>query len=332
MEEILRELERRTKKERKDLEKKIEERQQKLSGLISREGAAYLVAKELGIDLPAGTKRKLDMANIIPGMKNVNTFGRVFKVSDIVEFGKGTERPGKVVNLYIGDGTGSVRLPLWNDQVKLVEDELIKIGDVVQIVNGFARTNIFGDIEISLGRYGSIKAVEEELELPTVEELNQRLFGSSPKEAKIKDIASGSYQIKGTIVHVFKGGLFYTCPLCGGSLKDGICGDHGKVEPTPALVLSCILDDSSSDLRAVFFRELAEKLLGKSAAQFLKLSEEEREGLIFERLLGRELTLSGRVKKNRLFDRLEMIVDEFKDLNILEESDRLVRELEVKVS
>jgi hypothetical protein len=37
------------------------------------------------------------------------------------------------------------------------------------------------------------------------------------------------------------------------------------------------------------------------------------------------------VKKNKLFDRLEMMANDFKDLNVLEESKKLVEEIELAI-
>ncbi|MEM7825992.1 MAG: hypothetical protein QW412_04020, partial [Candidatus Aenigmatarchaeota archaeon] len=150
-----------------------------------------------------------------------------------------------------------------------------------------------------------------------------------PERALIKNIVPGSFEVLASIVHVFKSNfLFKVCPVCGIAIEQSKCSEHGDVEPNPALVVSCIVDDGSGDMRAVFFRETAERLLEAEAEEIADLDEEKRYELIAEKLMGRELILQGRVRKNKIFDRLELIVNEFKDIDVLEESKRLADEIE----
>jgi len=322
-------IENKTSINRTEILERINKKYEELSGLITKEGAAYLVARELDVPLPTAIHR-LQMKNIVPGMSNVNVIGRVFSISKVNEFERSDGSKGKVVNVFIGDETGYIRLPLWNDQVKLVEEGNLNLGDVVQIVNGLARENIFGDIEISLGKYGSIRSVDAEM--PSIEELSKKFLTIVPERIFIKDIVPGRFEIKATIVQTFKGKyLFETCPICGITITNKTCPEHGKVEPEVAVVISVVLDDGTGTLRAVFFRELAEKLIGLSASELKELSLEDRFKTLKEKILGRELIVTGRIRKNKRFDRLEILVDDFKDLNVLEESKKLVASLSERV-
>ncbi|MEM5791071.1 MAG: DUF2240 family protein [Candidatus Aenigmatarchaeota archaeon] len=324
-EKILEILEKKSGLNKKDLEKKIEEKQKELSGLLSREGAAYLVAKDLGIELKETSF--LEIKDLVSGMKRINLIGRIFKISEIHEFEKKDGSRGKVINIFIADPTGFVKLPLWDDKTELIGDE-IKLGDVVKIRNCFARENIFGDVEISLGKYGIIEKAEKDYGLPSVQEMEKKFLGALPKRKEIKDLEEGIYEIKGTLVQIFQGKyIFPICPVCKNSLKENKCEEHGEVKPEYALVISGIIDDGSDNIRVVFFRENAEKILGLKASELEKISEEERENLIKEKILGLELVLKGKVKKNKIFERLEFVVNEVKDLDIKEESKKLIEEL-----
>ena len=57
-----------------------------LSGLISKEGAAHIVANELGIKLFDSFTGKLQIKNIIAGLRNVETVGKVLQVYELREF------------------------------------------------------------------------------------------------------------------------------------------------------------------------------------------------------------------------------------------------------
>jgi hypothetical protein len=331
IDEILDKIEKQSKLPRSEIMEKIDQKYEELDGLITKEGAAYLIARDFGINLPTAVKR-LQMKNVIPGMKNINVSGRIFRISPVNEFERMDGNKGKVVNVFVSDGSGFLRVPLWNEQVDLVANETIKLGDTVQITNGMSRENIFGDVEISLGKYGGIMQIEDTSEFPSESDLSKRFLSMSSARVLLKDIIPGNFEVKATIANVFKGKfLFGVCPVCTSSLEENKCREHGTVDPNYALVLSCIADDNTDDLRTVFFRELAEKVCGISTQELALMEPEERYEKISGNMLGRELIISGKVKKNKMFDRLEMMANDFKDINVLEESNKLVDEIESRV-
>lgn len=330
---LITELENKSNLKKDDILNLVDKKYLEMKDLITKEGAVYLVARELDINLPEFSTGRASIKSVVPGMRNVNLIGRIFRVSKINEFTKTNGTAGRVVNISIGDNTGFIRIPLWDEQVKLLEENAISIGDIIQISNGFARENIFGDVEISLGRFGSIHPLEDYVELPSTEDLSKIFFNISPERTDISNIVSGgNFEIKGTIVQLFRGNfLFAICSMCGGRVENNRCIEHGDVTPSYALVISFIMDDGTSDLRCVLFREAAERMCGATAEELSGLYLEKRYQLLSSKLSGREFVLSGRVKRNKLYDRLEMIVNDFKDINPLEESKRLVDELELMV-
>jgi len=71
-------------------------------------------------------------------------------------------------------------------------------------------------------------------------------------------------------------------------------------------------------------------MCGTKVSGLINMETEKIHELTKEKILGREIIVSGRVKKNKFFDRLEMIVNDYKDLNALEESKRLAELIELK--
>lgn len=311
--EVLSKLVESSKISREELLKKIDEKQKSLSGLVSPEGAALLVARELGFDFEKNNNKVLKIKDLFSGMRSANAIGRVFRLSPVIEFQRSDGSKGKVVNLFIGDSSGYVRFPLWNDQVKLVEENEISLGDVIQISNSYVKENIYGGIEISLGKFGNVSVIEDTGEITSTENLDRKFFSSIPERCKIADLVPGKFEISGTLVQVFKGNFIF------------------KKEEESALVVSCMLDDGSGNIRTVFFRDQAQKLLEISAEEIEKLDLDKRYELIREKLLGKEVQLMGRVRKNNVFDRIEFIVDEIKSLNVLDESKRLAETVETKL-
>ena len=306
VEELLEELEKKSGLSREELMKRIDKKISELDNLITIVGAIYLVARELGIELPS-EKRRVTISSIVPGMRRVSFIGRVFKISRIVEFGVGNK--GKVVNLFVGDVTGYVKIPLWNEQVGFIDQKKVTVGSLIQVINGFAREGIYGEVEVSLGKFGMIKVLDYEIpEIPSAEELIQKF--SSFEKVKIKDIRPGNFEITGFIVKVFKTNYVYNSN-----------GEKIMIVPT-------LIDDGTGDIRVSFFRELAETLVGTSVDELEKIEEDKRKSFLEERLLGKEIIVEGRVKKNEMYDRLEMVATNIKPFNPTEESYKLVEELE----
>lgn len=331
-EELVKEIEAKSNITAEKLLELVNKKYSETQNLITKEGALYLVARELGIDIPE-RRNRTKIKGIVSGTKNINVIGRIFKITKTNEFVKANGEKGRVANIFIGDDTGYVRIPLWDQQVKLLEDGIISLGDVIQVTNTLSRENVFGDVELSLGRFGSINQLEDFVELPSVEELSKMFLNISPERTTIESIVpGGNFEVKGVIVQIFKGNfLFEICSVCGDKLLNKKCIEHGDVATDYDLVLSFILDDSTGDLRCVAFRELAEKLCNISTDELINLDQEKRYKLLSEKILGKELILIGRVKKNKIFDRLELMVNDFKDINPLEESKKLAEELELTI-
>jgi ssDNA-binding replication factor A large subunit len=69
-----------------EVQKKILEKQRELSNLISKDGAAYIIAKELGLDILPKTKRRLEIKNVIPKITDLKLTARVIRVFEPREF------------------------------------------------------------------------------------------------------------------------------------------------------------------------------------------------------------------------------------------------------
>lgn len=54
----------------------------------------------------------------------------------------------------ISDDTGSIKMPLWNNQINMVS-----IGDTIQIENGRIRT-FRGELQVSVGKAGKLKVIK----------------------------------------------------------------------------------------------------------------------------------------------------------------------------
>src|SRR3989344_3869747 len=104
--------------EKEEIERRVEAKRAKLSGLISPEGAAQIIAAELGISFD---NERLKINELLPGMKKVNVIGKIINLFPIRTF----ERQGKenkVANFIIADETSNIKVVLWDtNHIDLIE-------------------------------------------------------------------------------------------------------------------------------------------------------------------------------------------------------------------
>lgn len=318
--ELLQKIIEKTGSSKEDIEKKIIEKQQELSNLVSKEGAAYIIAKELGMDIfPKAERRRLEVKNIVPMIRSLNLNARVVSIFPVKEF-ESKGRKGKVASVILGDQTGTIRLTLWDQQTEIAEK--LKPGMAVEIFGGYTRDSGTGMAEIRLSQRGGIKILQDS-NLPEVAKMRRA------SKNFIRDLREGeSAEIRAAVVQLFETNFFYeVCPECGKRItkeNDFKCKDHGKVKPSKNIVLSGVIDDGTGNIRAVFFRDNALKLIGMNMDEVL-----EKGDAFFGDLdiLGKEFMISGRVRRNRMFNRLEFVANDVREVDIENEVNKLINNL-----
>jgi len=293
-----------------ELNSRIKKKMDQLSGLISKEGAAYIVANDLGVKLVQASGM-VKINKIVGEMRNVETAGKVMRVFDLVEFEKDGKK-GKVRNFVIADETGQMRITAWHDQTELVNT--FKEGDTIKITDGFVRTNQ-GQYEIHLNNRSKVQVNPSDIKIEGVAAPQPRPVAETTRK-KIKELTEGEQnaEIFATIVQVYDPRYFEQCPQCRKrpiQREDGyMCEEHGTVTPDFGYVVNAVLDDGSDSIRAVMFRQQMQQLFGKTDDELQALREnmEKYEDLKTE-LLGEQVIITGRVVKNSMFDRLEIIAN-----------------------
>ncbi|XRO76903.1 single-strand DNA-binding protein Rpa [Methanocaldococcus sp. 10A] len=215
----------------------------------------------------------------------------------------------KVRNLILEDGTGRIRLSLWDDLAEMD----IKEGDIVEILHAYAKER--GDyIDLNLGRYGRIIINPEGIEIKS-----NRKF--------IADIVDGeSVEIRGAVVKILSDNLFlYLCPNCKKKVVEidniyncPICGD---VEPEEILRLNFVVDDGTGTLLCRVYDRRVEKMLKMNKEDLKNLTIE----MLEDEILGEEFILYGNVREEN--DNLIMIVRRVNDVDV-EKEIRILEEME----
>ena len=252
-----------------EINDKIKAKLDQLSGLVSKEGAAYIIANELGVKLFEQTSGKLQVKNILAGMRDVETVGKVTRKFDVREFQRKDGNPSKVGSFIIGDETGTIRIVCWGSKA----DELSNFNenDIVKVKAGYVRENN-GQKEVHMNDKSIISVNPEGETVGTV--VQTAKAASIRKSIAELNETSNNVEILGTIVQSFEPRFFEVCPQCGKRAKptegNFVCPDHQNVTPDYSYVMNAVLDDGTETIRAVFFREQAEKLTNKSKEQINK--------------------------------------------------------------
>jgi replication factor A1 len=288
-----------------EMDLKIKKKINDLSGLISEEGAAHIIANELGVKI-VEEGRRLKIKSIYAGMKGVEVLGKVMSKTEIRVFEK-ENRKGKVGNIVIGDDTGTMRVVCWNEQAEVLDK--IKENDVVLFKSGYVKENNFNQKELHLNDRSKV------LINPEGESVGEVRQGFSYERKKVGELKEGmnGVELLGTVVQVFEPRFFNVCPECAKKVvekEDGFeCGEHGKVEAVQSYVMNLILDDGTGAVRSVFWKNQTNNLLGKNEEDLLKFKS--NPGSFEEvktELLGEQFRLVGRVNHNDMFERLEFSV------------------------
>ena len=276
-----------------EVERKIEGKRAKLSGLISKEGAAQIVAAELGVSFDNAL---LKIAELAEGMKRAHLIGKITQMFPVRNYSK-NGKEGKIGSFLLGDESSNIRTVLWDaHHIGLIEEGTLKVGSVVEVMNGGIRNG-----ELHLGAFSDIKLSNESLS----DVQTHRILASG----KLRDARIGAdMKVRATVVQIFEPRFF----------------DSKQDANVKRALYNAVIDDGTETMRCVFGNEQAialgmdaEKILDPTAFPAFK-----------ETILGEELYFVGSFKNNAYFNKIEMSLKGIEPVNI----DNLIKELENPVS
>lgn len=236
-----------TGKQEKEIQELIERKMEKYSGMLSAEGAAFMVAKDLKVELNLERRisEKKSIADIKAGMSGIDLEVSVAQAFQSKSFEK-NGRKGKMLSLIVSDASGETRLTLWHEQAKAFEEKKIEKGAKIGLHN--CRVQEFqGKAQLSLDYNGKLELLQQ----------------GKQKTAKIEDLKEGmqNIDIVGRVARAFPARKF---------VKEN---KEGKVA-------SFELYDGISTIRISAWNELAEEVEGLRQNELLKIENAySRQGL-----------------------------------------------------
>ncbi len=267
--------------EKEEIERRIDAKRAKLSGLISKEGAAQVIAAELGVSFD---NEKLKIDELISGMRKVNIIGKIIKLFPTRSFSK-NGKEGKVANMTVADETSNIKVVLWDtNHIDLIEKGEIGEGKDIEISNASMRGN-----EIHVGSFSDLK-------------LSKETLGDVKRDKAFREKELSEFKLadnsttRAFVVQMFEPKEFNVCPECRKKVilegEQYSCAEHGKITPEKRALMNVVLDDGTETIKAVIFHDV------------LKNFAHDKESL-----LGKEMIFSGDVRLNKFFNTPEFIIE-----------------------
>jgi len=214
---------------REEINKKIDATIASFNGLLTKIGAALVVADKLNVKIQSnnGTETtvnksdEMKIKDLVNGMKNIMVVGRVFKIYPSKNFTKKDGHDGKVASVLIQDDTGKARVSFWDRKTELVVG--LKEADIIGVYNASVKTGFNGGIDINVGDRTNVKINPDNVDKSTFAASNAATGSGSTKRSVIKDITESTRfcSFKGTITEKFEPREFQK--------KDGTQGKLGKI-------------------------------------------------------------------------------------------------------
>ena len=243
----------------------------------------------------ATVPKVVKLADVTEGMNDVTFAARVDRIYPVTEFERKDGR-GRVASMTVSDGTER-RLALWDENADKAGQ--FAEGDVILVEGAYVKVNR-GKPELHVGRRGRI-----------VRNPAGITFTNSTRRCAVSEMRGGEQcELRATVVRVYAPTVYDVCSKCG-KKHDGECCGPAK----QAMVVNAELDDGTGVVRAVFFRSLAEKLLGFSAEEYAK------DASVFNETMqaGNEMVFTGTARHNDMYGRDEFVVKAFHGVDVGQE-------------
>ena len=228
----------------KEIQELVNEKKGELKGLISDEGALLIIAKELMVDVKTQEKEYLNeidlkVKDVSLGMKNLTLTGRIAEIYKIFSFNRNDGTEGQVGSFLLNDGSGAIRVVLWDDDTKILKHENFIKNEIVKIYNAYAKKGRDGFVEVHIGKFGKISLSPEDIDHNLFPKVTENYINIEKVGQNLRSVS-----IKGKIIRI--------TPISQFKKNDGI---EGKVR-------SMTIMDSTGTMRVVFWNEDVDKIKG----------------------------------------------------------------------
>lgn len=178
---------------REEINELIRDKKSKVGGgYLTDQGALFLVASELGIDIDYNRDATTSISEIDTGANSVTLNARVLSIGLKVFNRKGDSGKGLLLRVVVFDNTGALSVNLWNIAAQsFLEGEEIKPGEIIRIKNAYAKRGLDGATILNLADKGKIERIPEEgFQQEGIKALDQMVVipSSVPQEGRMMSV------------------------------------------------------------------------------------------------------------------------------------------------
>lgn len=237
----------RTGKTKTEVLQLVEDKKNKFAGLLTDNGALYMLAKEYDVDLELSKTltEKIKLSQLAAGMQNLELIVRVIHIFAPKTYEKEGKK-GSYCKLIVADDSGEIKLTLWNKDVEKLSEEKIQRNDLLLLKNCFV-TEFNGIKQLSMGKGSELvtnPSYISETQLPFSKIETKKLKELLPEESEVDVIAR--------LIKVYPKKEF-----------------ENKGEKRA--VMNFELADASGNLRATAWNELIEEITKLSPGEIIKI-------------------------------------------------------------
>jgi len=168
----------------KEIFDKINKKNDEYQGFMSKQAILVLIAKECGLNVQFSDadieiyanndeevdydEFKIDISNVTEDMSNIVILGRIGEIFNVVSFHRADGTLGNVGSFTIYDNSGSIKIVLWGDLVKIMNEKYFQTNELIRIIGGYSKKCLENKLEVHLGKRSKILLSTEDIDLKKV--------------------------------------------------------------------------------------------------------------------------------------------------------------------
>lgn len=164
----------------------IQEKKKRVgAGYLTDQGALFLVAADLGVSLEAVAAATITLKDLYIGANEITVVGRVFALYPAQKYQKRDGTEGEYRRIILFDSDTFVRVTLWDDKARVVDQLGIGPNSIVTVLKGYAKAGLDGSPVLNVGARGNLEILqgeEAESKLPTIEKISKDVSSISSPE------------------------------------------------------------------------------------------------------------------------------------------------------
>ena len=158
---------------RQDIDERIRVKKEKIgAGYLTDQGALFLVASDLGVQLSEPLKTQTGLGEIYPGARDVELEVRVMGISAPRQYSRkdgGSQFTLRTMTIYDQDATCSAKM--WDASSSLPVLDTLQPGDPIKITGAYIKSDINGAKTVNLGEGSGIELLDDLPDIPGIDQM-----------------------------------------------------------------------------------------------------------------------------------------------------------------